>query len=81
MDADNTTTMTISTIVLINVFLSVFTLLALAGLVLLAHRLPSRAPHADESWGTSGDPWVASDPLPLAQLAGHEAARSYPRAA
>ncbi len=73
--------MTTTTIILINLFASAFAVLGVAGLALLAHRLPSRAPHADASWGTSGDPWVGSDPLPLAQLAGHEAERSYQRAA
>ncbi len=73
--------MTMTTIIILNAVLALLTILAVAALTVLAHSLPSRAPHADGSWGTSGDPWVPSDPLPLAQLAAHEADRELARAA
>ena len=41
----------------------------------LAHRPPATAPQHGERWGRSGNPWVASDPLPLHQVARHESER------
>jgi hypothetical protein len=73
--------MTISLIIVLNVTLSLFVFGALAALIHLAHRLPSSAPHHDELWGNGGNPWVVSDPLPLAQLAAHEDERDFARAA
>jgi hypothetical protein len=64
--------MTNSLIILLNIALSVLVFVSLGALVHLAHRLPSSAPHHDELWGNGGNPWVVSDPLPLAQLAAHE---------
>lgn len=73
--------MTNSMIVSLNAGLSLLVVLAVGGLVALAHRLPSSAPHHDTAWGTGGNPWVPSDPLPLAQLAAHEHARQLDLAA
>ncbi len=73
--------MTTTMLITINAALGLLTMLAVASLTFLAHRLPAAAPHADAAWGTSGDPWVPSDPLPLAQLAAHERDRELVRAA
>jgi hypothetical protein len=73
--------MTNSLIIVLNLTLALFVFAALAALVHLAHRLPSSAPHHDELWGNGGNPWVVSDPLPLAQLAAHEDERELVRAA
>ena len=70
-----------STLIIVNFALSTLAILGVAGLVRLAHRLPSAAPHEDESWGRSGDPWVESDPLPLRELITHESERELLRAA
>jgi hypothetical protein len=63
-------------IITVNALLSVLVLAAAGSLVRLVHRLPETAPHHDEQWGTGGDPWVPSDPLPLHQVARHEAERA-----
>lgn len=68
--------MTTTAILTINSVLAALVIAAVAVVVRLAHRLPSTAPHNDESWGTSGDPWVISDPLPLRQLVAHELERA-----
>jgi hypothetical protein len=73
--------MTTTTIVTVNALLSVLVLASVAAIVRLAHRLPETAPHHDEAWGRSGDPFVASDPLPLRQVARHEAERALALAA
>ena len=73
--------MTISSIITVNLLLSLLTIAAVGGLVWLAHRLPTHAPQHDARWGRGGNPWVASDPLPLAQVARHEAERELSRAA
>jgi hypothetical protein len=73
--------MTTTTIITVNALLSVLVLAAVGTFVRVAHRLPETAPHHDEQWGTGGDPWVASDPLPLHQVARHEAERSLALAA
>jgi hypothetical protein len=65
----------------VNALLSVLVLAAVAALVRLAHRLPETAPNHDEAWGRGGDPWVGSDPLPLHQVARHEAERALALAA
>jgi hypothetical protein len=67
--------MTTTTIITLNALLAVLVIGAVGTLVRLAHRLPEWAPHHDEQWGTGGDPWVPSDPLPLHQVARHEAER------
>jgi hypothetical protein len=73
--------MTTTTIITVNALLSVLVLATVGLLVRLAHRLPVTAPHHDEQWGRSGDPWVASDPLPLHQITRHEAERALALAA
>jgi len=73
--------MDMTLIIALNLVLSLIVIAAVGGLVVLAHRLPSSAPHSDESWGTNGDPWVPSDPLPFRQLATHEQDRAAERAA
>jgi hypothetical protein len=73
--------MTTTAIVSVNLLISAFVVSAVAALVWLAHRLPETAPHHDEQWGGGGDPWVVSDPLPLHQVARHEAERALARAA
>lgn len=65
----------------VNIVLGLLAIAAVAALARLAHRLPSSAPHSDEQWGTGGDPWVASDPLPFRELARHEDERAVERAA
>ena len=60
-----------TTLIILNLAMSLFAILGVAGLTLLAHRLPTSAPLADEEWGR-GNALVAHDPLPLAQLARHE---------
>jgi hypothetical protein len=64
--------MTTTSIVIANLVLVGLVVAALSGLVWLAHRLPRHAPRSDVKWGTGGDPWVVSDPLPLEQVALHE---------
>jgi hypothetical protein len=64
--------MTIPSIVIANLALAALVVAAVGGLIWLAHRLPEHAPRSDERWGTGGDPWVVSDPLPLEQVAVHE---------
>jgi hypothetical protein len=73
--------MTTTTIITVNALLAVLVLAAVGALVRVAHRLPALAPHHDEQWGTGGDPWVGSDPLPLHQVARHEADRALALAA
>jgi hypothetical protein len=70
-----------NSLILLNIALSLLVFGSLGALVALAHRLPSTAPHHDELWGNGGNPWVVSDPLPLAQLAAHEDERRLARAA
>jgi hypothetical protein len=73
--------MTSSHIILLNATLAILVILMVGGIVALAHRLPTSAPHYDALWGNSGNPWVPSDPLPLAQLTAHERERGLARAA
>ena len=73
--------MTPTTIVLVNLLLSILVLAAVGGLVHLAHRLPDTAPDDDETWGTRPDAWIASAPLPLHQIVRHEASRALALAA
>ena len=73
--------MTNTLIIVLNASFSALVILAAGGLVALAHRLPGSAPHHDALWGNGGNPWVPSDPLPLAQLAAHEHDRVLARAA
>ena len=73
--------MTISSIIIVNAILAVLVVAAVGGLVWLAHRLPTHAPEHDARWGRGGNPWVASDPLPLAQVSLHETERELSRAA
>jgi hypothetical protein len=68
--------MTTTTIITVNAFLSLLVVAATVLLIRLTHRLPETAPHHDEQWGRSGDPWVASDPLPLHQVTRHDAERA-----
>ena len=65
-----------TTFLILNPLLALIAIGAVGALVVLAHRLPSSAPHDDATWGTDGDPWVPSDPLPLRQLAAHEQRRA-----
>lgn len=64
--------MTTTTFILVNLFLALGLAAALAAAVRLAHRLPDAAPLDDTRWGTGGDPFVPSEPLPLHQVAEHE---------
>jgi hypothetical protein len=73
--------MTTTTIITVNTLLAALVVVAVGGLVRLAHRLPELAPHHDEQWGTGGDPWVPSDPLPLHQVTRHDAERALALAA
>jgi len=73
--------MTNTLLITLNASLAVLAVLVVARLVALAHRLPSSAPHHDALWGNGGNPWVPSDPLPLAQLVAHEHDRELARAA
>ncbi len=73
--------MTLTTIVTVNIVLSVLVIAAVAALTRLAHRLPTAAPQHDEHWGRGGNPWVASDPLPLHQIARHDSEREFALAA
>jgi hypothetical protein len=70
-----------TTYIIVNLCLAVLTFAALASIVRLAHRLPARAPLNDERWGTGGDPYVPSEPLPLHQVAAHEDDRAFALAA
>lgn len=73
--------MTTTTLLIVNSILGLLTIAAVAALAHLAHHLPSSAPHSDEQWGTGGDPWVVSDPLPFRELSAHEEERALERAA
>ncbi|MBA3841847.1 MAG: hypothetical protein H0X39_04380 [Actinobacteria bacterium] len=73
--------MSTTLIITSDAILGLLVIAAVAALVHLAHRLPETAPHSDETWGIQGDAWVASDPLPLRQLAAHEDERELQRAA
>jgi hypothetical protein len=64
--------MPITYLILLNVILDVLAITGLSRVMLLARRLPAVAPHQDESWGLGGDPWIASDPLPVVELVRHE---------
>jgi hypothetical protein len=70
-----------TTYTIVNLCLAVLALAAVAGLVRLAHRLPETAPLSDERWGTGGDPYVPSEPLPVRQVAEHEDERAVALAA
>ncbi|HET8528417.1 MAG TPA: hypothetical protein VFL60_05865 [Gaiellaceae bacterium] len=73
--------MTTTTYIIVNLLLSLTALAAVAGALRLAHRLPSAVPLSDERWGTGGDPYVPSEPLPLHQVSAHEDERKLARAA
>ena len=73
--------MPITYVILVNVILGVLVIAGLSRVMLLARRLPTAAPHQDESWGLGGDPWIASDPLPVVELVTHEYERDRARAA
>ena len=73
--------MTITFISLLSGALGALVLAAIAGVTVLAHRLPATAPDHDHLWGMRGDPWVISDPLPEAQLLAHEYEQQRDRAA
>jgi hypothetical protein len=73
--------MPITYVILVNVILDVLVLGGLSRIMLLARRLPAAAPHQDESWGLGGNPWIASDPLPVVELVAHEYERERERAA
>lgn len=73
--------MTQTTFIIMNLFLALATFAAVAAVVRLAHRLPSAAPLSDERWGTGGDPYVPSQPLPLHQVSAHEDERALELAA
>jgi hypothetical protein len=70
-----------TTYTIVNLCLAVLALAAVPGLVRLAHRLPETAPLSDERWGTGGDPYVPSEPLPVRQVAEHEDERAVALAA
>jgi hypothetical protein len=70
-----------TTYIIVNLCLAVLAFAAVAGAVRLAHRLPEAAPLDDERWGTGGDPYVPSEPLPLHQVAEHEDDRAVALAA
>jgi predicted PurR-regulated permease PerM len=80
MDGPQGGFMTTTTIISVNALLAALLVVAVGTLVRVAHRLPEWAPHHDEQWGTGGDPWVP-DPLPLHQVARHEAERALALAA
>jgi hypothetical protein len=65
-----------TTYIIVNLCLAAFALSAVAGLVRLAHRLPETVPQSDERWGTGGNPYVPSEPLPMRQVADHEDERA-----
>ena len=73
--------MPITYVILVNVILGVLVIAGLSPVMLLARRLPAAAPHQDGSWGLGGDPWIASDPLPVVELVRHEYERERERAA
>ena len=81
MAVDHPGDMTLTLIILLNTAISLFVIAAVAAIVVIAHRLPSSAPHHDELWGNSGNPWVVSDPLPFTQISAHEREREQLRAA
>jgi hypothetical protein len=68
--------MTITAIIIVNTCLALLAVGAVAGIVRLAHRLSVLSPLSDERWGTGGDPWVPSAPLPLHQIGRHEDERA-----
>jgi hypothetical protein len=70
-----------TTFIILNVILAVAAVAAVHALVVLSHRLPASAPHHDELWGTGGDPWIPSDPLPLHQVSTLDDDREQVRAA
>lgn len=59
-------------LITVNASLGLIAIAAVAALTYLAHHLPASAPHSDELWGTGGNPWVVTDPLPFRQLVEHE---------
>jgi hypothetical protein len=69
-----------TTFIILNSLLALVAVGAVYALVLLAHRLPTAAPHHDESWGVDRQR-VPSDPLPLHQVTVDEDEREYARAA
>jgi hypothetical protein len=73
--------MTITTIIILNLALSLLAMLGVYAVAALAQRLPVTAPGDDAESGRGGDPWVPSGPLPLPQLRAHEAVRELARAA
>jgi hypothetical protein len=73
--------MPITYLILVNAVLDVLVITGLSRVMLLARRLPVAGPHQDESWGLGGDPWIASDPLPVVELVTHEHKRERARAA
>jgi len=73
--------MTMTTFTIVNLLLALGALAAVAAVVRLAHRLPESAPLSDDRWGTGGDPYVPSAPLPLRQVSAHEDGRELERAA
>jgi hypothetical protein len=68
--------MTITAIIIMNTCFALLAVGAVAGVVRLAHRLSGHAPLSDVRWGTGGDHWVPSAPLPLHQVALHEDERA-----
>jgi len=73
--------MPITYVILVNIILDALVVAGLSRVMLLSRRLPAAAPHQDESWGLGGDPWIASDPLPIVELVTHEYERERERAA
>ena len=73
--------MTTTLIIVLNATLGLIVIASVGALIALAHRLPSAAPHHDALWGSDGNPWVVSDPLPLVQIGAHEHERELVRAA
>ena len=73
--------MTVTAIIIVNTCFALLTIGAVASVVRLAHRLSAHAPLSDERWGTGGDHWVPSAPLPLHQVALHEDERAVALAA
>jgi hypothetical protein len=65
-----------TTYIIVNLFLALAAFAGVGILVRLAHRLPQKAPLSDHRWGTGGDPYVPSEPLPLHQVAEHEDERA-----
>ena len=63
--------MTITAIIIMNTCFALLAVGAVVGVVRLAHRLSGHAPLSDVRWGTGGDHWVPSAPLPLHKVALH----------